>query len=664
MRVLDPAFLWGLLAIGVPIVLHLLLRRRLPIVEFPLARLVARAEHVQQPRKRLNRVLLLLARALLLALLALSLARLTFGGSEVQAAGPVAVVVVLDDSLSMRAASRAGRSAFEEGRDMADSVLAALPEGSEAAVLPLSQASAAGALRLGSPDAARRELARAAPTHLALQAQAGLDAALRVLTPSPLPDRRVVVVSDLARHGFSDLSLPRVGSAVQPRLVLLVPERADGANLSVSGLDAVVLPGGTLRATARVSAWGEQGQAHRAELEVRTRSLGDAERLAGRGRMDVATGAVAERRFEIAAPPPGLGSTEARLPEDVLPADDVRHAVHLVRRDPTLLVIDGDPQNLSFGSETFYLEKALAPGVGLDLQARLTTVSEWGAKDLEGAAAILVANAPDMSAERAAALEAAVRAGSGLVVTLGNRVDQRAWNGSLAGLLPATLGLVSAPDVAATVAPGGALELPRVHVSRWYRLEPSPDAEVLARLSDGSPLVVSAALGAGRVILLATSIDREWTDLPISPWFLAFVRDLVGRAMPRGDSLPLPPVVVGQEADVSQLSLSSAAVVEGPGAPARIESATVKPSVPGVHVIRDGGTVRAAFAAVTDPAESDLSRVAAEEIARRVQGSFDVGGIVEGGGLGWAGGLQAWKALLLALVALLAAESWLSRRAA
>ena len=40
-------------------------------------------------------------------------------------------------------------------------------------------------------------------------------------------------------------------------------------------VDAALLPGGTLRATARVSAWGEQGDSHRAEIEVRTRSAGE-----------------------------------------------------------------------------------------------------------------------------------------------------------------------------------------------------------------------------------------------------------------------------------------------------------------------------------------------------------------------------------------------------
>lgn len=663
MRFLDPIFLWGLGAIAVPIVLHLLLRRRLPIVVFPLARLVARAEHVQQPRRRLNRVLLLLARAAMLALLALALARLTLGGSEVRAEGPVAAVVLVDDTLSMRATSRSGRSVFDEGRDMAESVLAALPESSQAAVLTLSSASSSGSVVLGTPDDARRALKALEPGWHSAPAQAGLEAAVRLVETSSLADRRVVVVSDLARHAFADVLLAPAPGSRRPQLMLLSPARAEGPNLAVSGLDAQVLPGGSLRAVARVSAWGEEGARHGADLEVRVRRIGDDDRLAGRGRMDVVTGAVAERRFEVSSPAPGLGTVEARLPPDVLVADDARQATWLVRAAPRLLVIDGDPQNLSFGSETFYLQKALAPGVGLDLEARLTTLPEWSPADLEGTAAVLLANAPDLSAARVEALVEAVRGGTGVIACLGNRIDQRAWNGSLADLMPASLGLIAAPPEPVGVAPGGEFDLPRVRVHRWFRLEPDPDARVLARLDDGSPLIVEGRLGEGRVLMLATSIDRDWTDLPISPWFLPFVREMVARAAPRAEARALPPLIIGRAQDLAALGLEGELKVEGPDGDVAVEGTVIVPSQPGMHLVRQDGALRAAFAAVTDPIESDLSRVAAQEIARRLRLSFDVGAIVEGDGGTWLGGLAAWKALLVALVGLLAAEAWLSRRA-
>jgi hypothetical protein len=662
-RFLDPAFLWGLLALGVPVILHLLLRRRVPILEFPLTRLVLRAETTRQPRKKLNRVLLLIARASLLALLALALARLVLGGSEVRASGPVAVAVVLDDTLSMRAqASRsATRSVFDEGRDMADSLLAALPDGSQAALLLVTRPGAAAAL--GPPSRARADLAAAAPSWEHAAALPALAAAARLLESSPLSDRRIVVVSDLARHGWTDATLPKAAGR-KPQLVLLSPARRDGENLGVSSLQVRSLPGGTLRATARVMAWGEQGARHDADVALEVGRLFGPLRLAGRATLEVESGATGERRFEVLQPESGLAALHARVEPDVLEADDERWAVQALEQRPRVVVVDGDPQNLSIGSESFYLEKALAPGVGLDLDARVVALPDFDPSQLAGTSAVILANVPELSAERQAALETAVRGGLGLVVALGNRVDQRAWNGRLAPLLPASIGLLRHADTPLGIEPGGLVDLPRVTVTQAHALEPSPGARVLLRLTDGSPLLVMKEMGAGRLALLGTTLDRDWNDLPISPRFLGFLHDLIGAVAPRGAGNALAPVKVGERV-AFKVDVPATARVRTPEGDRDLEEGGFTPRVPGPHALVDGDAVLAAFAAVPDPIESDLSREAPEEVARRLEGSLDVSGVASGSGASaLVGGLDAWRGLLLALVVLLGVEAWLAKRAA
>lgn len=663
MRFLDPAFLWGLLALAVPIILHLLLRRRVPILEFPLTRLVLRAETTRQPRKKLNRVLLLIARGALLALLALALARLVLGGSEVRASGPVAVVVVLDDTLSMRAQASRGmkRSVFDEGREMADSLLAALPDGSQAALLLVTRPAAPVAL--AAPARARADLAVAAPSWEHAAALPALAAAARLLESSPLSDRRVIVVSDLARHGWSDATLAR-SSGRRPQLVLLSPARADGENLGVASLQVRSLPGGTLRATTRVMAWGEQGARHDADVSLDVGSLFGAMRLASRASMEVESGATVERRFEVLQPESGLAALKASVAPDVLEADDERWAVQALEQRPRVIVVDGDPQNLSIGSESFYLEKALAPGVGLDLDARVVPLPDFEPRDLAGASAVILANVPELSADRQAALEEAVRGGLGLVVALGNRVDQRAWNGRLAPLLPASIGLLKKPETPLSIETGGLVDLPRVTVTQAHALEPSPGARVLLRLGDGSPLLVVRESGAGRIALLGTTLDRDWNDLPISPRFLGFLHDLIGAVAPRGAGSALPPAKVGERVVFGE-GVPAGARVRTPEGERDLEEGGFTPRVPGAHALVDGDAVVTGFAAVPDPIESDLSREAPEEVARRLEGAFDVSGVAAGSGsASFAGGVDAWRGLLLAIVVLLGAEAWLARRAA
>ena len=58
------------------------------------------------------------------------------------------------------------------------------------------------------------------------------------------------------------------------------------------------------------------------------------------------------------------------------------------------------------------------------------------------------------------------------------------------------------------------------------------------RLGNGDPLLLEHALGAGRVLLFASTIDNVWNDLPISPLFVPFAvetaRYLTGMEASRG----------------------------------------------------------------------------------------------------------------------------------
>ncbi len=662
MRFLNPAFLLGLLAIGIPIALHLLFRRRVPVMDFPLMRLIARAERSRQPRKRLNRVLLLSARILALVLLSLSLARGMFGpGRVVAATGPVAAVFVVDDSLSMRAKGPDGRSSFEQGRESALEILRLLPEGSAAAVLSLSAPASGEAAGLSERGVARAELEALEVGRAHSVVGPALESALRLLSTAPFADRRVVLVSDLARHGFEDLSV-EAGEGSAPRLELVVPPAPAGINRSVSGLEARALPDGRLAVTARVSAWG--GAAEDLLGELRVGPVRGERRLAGRAKLSPGGGAAVERRFEVSVDEAGFTAAEFRLEADVLPDDDSREAAGHLALPIRLLVVDGDPQNLSFGSETFYLERALAPGVGLDFETDFVTVPELRVEDFQDHDVIVLCNVPELSEQRSAALTEAVQAGLGLVVALGDRVSQPAYNGRLAELLPATLGPPVARESAAGVQPlswGQTLE--RVGVRSFFTLIPDPGAEVTGRLDGGEPLLVESAVGAGQVVLLGTTLDRDWTDLPISPHYLPLLHALIERVSSRTSATVIDSVSVGAIADLGDLG-GAASVVAPDGSRRDLPAdgryqATLQP---GVHVVERMGQAIAAFSVVTDPSESDLSRHSIEEISSALSGVLVLDAVAGGEG-GAGGGRPLWKWMLIGLVCVTAVESWLARRA-
>ena len=155
----------------------------------------------------------------------------------------------------------------------------------------------------------------------------------------------------------------------------------------------------------------------------------------------------------------------------------------------------------------------------------------------------------------AAALTRYVEAGGGLFISVGDRVDVDAWNQTMKAVLPQPLGLKRSaaalpgahpegetvdlrpaerlapidrrhPLLAAFPAKGEGLASARFF--QFMLLGPMPDApgrRIVLRYESGAPALVDAEIGRGRVLLLTTTVDREWTDLPIRPGFLPLVQE-------------------------------------------------------------------------------------------------------------------------------------------
>jgi len=71
---LNPAFLWGALAASIPVIIHLINRRRARVVQFPTIKFVLRSERRVARKYRVKQWLLLALRTLILFLLTTALA--------------------------------------------------------------------------------------------------------------------------------------------------------------------------------------------------------------------------------------------------------------------------------------------------------------------------------------------------------------------------------------------------------------------------------------------------------------------------------------------------------------------------------------------------------------------------------------------------------------
>src|SRR3954465_2855265 len=112
MNFLAPAFLAGLAAIAVPVIIHLINRERKVVVEFPSLMFLQRIPFRSVRRQKIRHLLLLILRCLAVALLVAAFARPFFAKrrSAIGGSGAREVVILLDRSASMGYANRWDRA--------------------------------------------------------------------------------------------------------------------------------------------------------------------------------------------------------------------------------------------------------------------------------------------------------------------------------------------------------------------------------------------------------------------------------------------------------------------------------------------------------------------------------------------------------------------------
>jgi hypothetical protein len=398
-----------------------------------------------------------------------------------------------------------------------------------------------------------------------------------------------------------------------------------------------------------------------------------------------------------------------------------------------VLCVDGEPGAELFTGETDYLRQALRPGaessgppsrgdVAASAESAATreaaaerlslfdpevvTVEGLIPSDLPRYDAVVLANVARLDAEPLAALERYVREGGALVVFLGDRVDADFYNQALhrggAGLLPCALGeaVGEGADRRQAVHISGELgehpflgifrEQKMIKLSspfffRYWRLEGvegRQDVRVVCRFEGGSPAIVEAERGRGRVVVLASSADDEWNDMPSWPAYLALVQEMTAQVA--RDPGAQRNVTVGQPlvAHLSPRQLGKTASLLRPGeaqpvalrahaADGLVSVTYEKTDRAGVYRLLpqspDGEPdARDQLFAVNVPArESDVRRTSAQELRKAYAGfefHYQRGSMRRERTTVAARGGELWRWLAYVLLGLVLLESVLAQR--
>ena len=519
---LVPAFLAGLAALLVPIVIHLRQRewerpRRFPSLMF-LRRIPIRTAR----RRRITDWLLLLLRAGVFALLVAAFARPFFQRStSAPAAAPArAVVLLLDRSMSM-----SHREVWPAALDSARRLVAGLRPQDRAGVILFDEESEVTQPLTTDRAAVLAAISAARPTARGTRYAAALRSARQLLSTARGAPGQILVITDLQRSGLAGLAGLELPADAEVRAVTVRP--ASRANSALVGADVQRVPVGDksqLLVAARLLS-RELGGLRRAQLALTVNG-----RAAGSREVTLPADGVITAAFDPIPLAAGRASAELSLTPDALTADDgFRFVVPAEQALRVLLVAAPGARP----DETLFLERAL--GIGREPRIVLERRSSLDARALRGAAVVLLVDTP---VPALAALEQWLRDGGGLLVAAGQRLAARPTGGTLLpGALRGSIERLSEQGGAfgevsldhpifAPFREGGGAALGTARFLRYPRIEPVAGSEVLARFDDGAPALVEQAYGSGRVLLLAVPLDGLTGDFPLQPAYLPFLRRL------------------------------------------------------------------------------------------------------------------------------------------
>jgi len=211
--------------------------------------------------------------------------------------------------------------------------------------------------------------------------------------------------------------------------------------------------------------------------------------------------------------------------------------------------------------------------------------------------------------------------------------------------------------------------LASANVIGYFRSEPRQNASVLARFEDGSPALVEARTGKGRVLLFTSSLGPSWNDLPLTPLYLPFIHQMVRYAGAREENAWYG---LGQTFTVGKKQDATPPAIDTPSG-ARLSESRVTPDGDLLVTAREPGFYRLrysaapGFAAVnSDGAEGDFTKLNFNEFVVGVTGGVGTAEGTEANrnltGEEIEGRQRVWWALLLVALLLLLAESFLARR--
>ncbi len=696
---LNSIILFGLAAAAIPLLIHLLARRRLKKVYFSSLTFLKSMQKSQLRWLKIRQLLLLIVRTLIIIFLVLAFARpalrshLRGVGAEAQ----TSAVVLLDNSYSMSRETKDG-SLFELARGKAEELLELLGSGDEVTIITFSDGVDFKLPPLSSnKEALEGRLEDFSPSHRTTDVVKALLDAVEVLEESANLNREIYLLTDLTKSGWRQRErlnlLEGENSSDRPVRLYLIPFRApDLDNLSVGELDfgrQLVQVGKSFRLNGTVTNYTERRQ------DRRLVSLFLDGRRVAQNDVTLPAGGKTVIDFSLQVDSPGFHYGRLELEDDELPADNSCYFSFRIPEVTNVLIVGENPRVVR------HIRWALNPGSNSrgPLMVKVAGPKDLPRENLPRYEVIILAGLSRIEPNVWEGLKRFAEAGGGLFFSLGSNPDLRFYNQRVAGP-------IFGVQIKGSIGRAGSkkrffsweeidLSHPIFSIYRdlenqdksapfvspkfyaYYQVKTSRRSRTVGSLSNQDPILLEGRFeNGGKALLLTSSFAESFSDVSMRSFFVP----LLNRAceyLAQDLSAYFSEVRVGAEIQVELPSKVSEGeiVITRPDGERFFTSATLLPrrrmvsfggtELPGIYRFSSSGEGIDLRAANVDLSESQPNLRSEEEIEKDLaflkptflKSTSPIASAVKESRLG----RELWQEALFLVLALMGIEMLLAR---
>jgi len=613
---LSPIFLFGLLGISIPILIHLMTRRQQKHILFSAVYLLFQSKNRSVKKSTPNRLLLLLIRCLGILLLSLALAHPIFsfsGPADLLPASPSASVFILDDSYSMGMRSEDG-ALYDRAVSALLKPVSKIPVKSAYSIVLASSSTRLLLDWTGDATLAEKLLKTSKASFQTTRIGKAVSKAVQLLESATQKEKRIFIFTDLDKNGWNEKEFSDSELANQRYPVTIVnfsalgtgQNRADVQQAEVS--QEFLTNSRIIRVKSKVANLLSDSAINGLDVSLTING-----KQKSRAILQLSAGEEVKKEFTFPLKGNEAIHGAVEIPYDALNVDNKRFFFYQPDQKIKVLVVDGDPKTVAHQRETFYVENALNPfTVALsNIEPTVSTLEELQVRNLFDFSVVMLCNVRDLPFDYERQLEKYVRRGGALFIALGDQIDPKYYNEKLGNLLPVSIaslhqvGLSDEPfrlDIKKSAHPvlkvfkGKSLEeMKSIRFNALYSVEPRENRKytVPLRFTNKYPAVVESDFGKGKVILYVSSVDRDWNNFPIQPTFLPWIQRWVKYSARGLESILHQQLLVGETFEWNETAPDSLLYVESPdGKITQLAGTSYDETfVPGVYRLfrKDGG---------------------------------------------------------------------------